>query len=71
LAVNVDGVKTSDKVDKNVVDALGDLSKENFGDLGIGWVLLQVDGYQKFLGLGINVTNIDTTFVGEENPVAL
>ena len=35
------------------------------------WVLGEVDGNQKLLGLSIDITDIDTTLVCEEDPVAL
>jgi hypothetical protein len=53
------------------VHTLGDLAQEGGSDLLIGWVLLEVDGNEKLLSLLIDITNIDTTLVGEEDPIAL
>jgi len=71
LAVNVDGVEAGDEVDKDVVDTLGNLLEESGSNLLVGGVLLEVDGDQKLLSLSIDITDIDTTLVGEENPVTL
>jgi hypothetical protein len=53
------------------VDALGHLRQKSLCDLLIGRVLREVDGDEELLSLLIDVTNIDTTFVSEEDPVAL
>jgi hypothetical protein len=53
------------------VDALGDLLQQGGGNFLVGWVLLEVDGNEKLLGLLVDISNVDTTFVGEEDPVAL
>ena len=71
LAVNVDGVEAGDEVDKDVVDTLGNLLEESGSNLLVGGVLLEVDGDQKLLSLSIDITDIDTTLVGEEDPVTL
>jgi hypothetical protein len=71
LAVNVDGVEARDEVNKDVVDTLRNLLEESGSDLLVGRVLLKVDGDQNLLGLSIDITDIDTTLVGEENPVTL
>jgi hypothetical protein len=71
LAVDVDGVKTGDEVDKDVVDTGGHLAEEALGDLLVAGVLLEVHGNQELLSLSVNITDLDTTLVVEENPVAL
>ena len=49
----------------------GDLAEERGGNLLVGGVFREIDGNEELLGLLVDITNIDTTFVGEENPVAL
>jgi hypothetical protein len=71
LAVNVDSVQASDEVDEDIVNTLGDLAQQASGDLLVGGVLLEVDGNQQLLSLGIDITDINTTLVVEENPVTL
>jgi hypothetical protein len=53
------------------VYALGDLLQESSSNLLVGGVLGKVDGNEKLLSLLVDITNIDTTLVGEEDPVAL
>ena len=53
------------------MDTLGDLLKESSSDLLVGGVLSEVDGDQELLSLSVDITDINTTLVGEENPVAL
>jgi hypothetical protein len=53
------------------VHTLGDLFQEGRGDFLIGWVQLEVDRNENLLSLFVDVSNIDTTLMGEENPVAL
>ena len=71
MAVDVDGVEAGDEVDKDIVDALGDLAEQRGGDDLVGGVLLEVDGDEKLLSLLVDIADIDTTLVGEENPVTL
>jgi hypothetical protein len=71
LAVNVDSVEARDEVNKDVVDTLRNLLEESGSNLLVGRVLLEVDGDQKLLCLSIDITDIDTTLVSEENPVTL
>lgn len=49
----------------------GDLAQQGRGNLLVGGVLLEVDGDQQLLGLSINITDVNTTLVGEEDPVTL
>jgi len=53
------------------VHALGDLAQKSLGDGLVGGVLLEVDGDEKLFSLLVDITNIDTTLVGEEDPVTL
>lgn len=53
------------------MDTLRNLLEESGSNLLVGRVLLKVDGDQNLLGLSIDITDIDTTLVGEENPVTL
>jgi hypothetical protein len=71
LAVDVDGVQPRDEVDENVVDTLGNLLQEGGSDLLVGGELAEVDGDEKLLGLLVDIANIDTALVGEEDPIAL
>jgi hypothetical protein len=71
LAVDVDGVKAGNEVNKDVVDTGGHLAEKALGDLLVARVLLEVDGDQELLSLCVNITDLDTTLVVEENPVAL
>ncbi len=50
---------------------LGNLLQESGGDLLVRGVLLEVNGNEKLLSLLVDITNIDTTLVGEEDPVTL
>ena len=50
---------------------LGDLGQELASDLLVGGVLAEVDGDEELLGLLIDITDIDTTLVGEEDPITL
>ena len=71
LTVDVDGVKTGNEVNKDVVNTGGHLAEKALGDLLVAGVLLEVDGDQELLSLCVNITDLDTTLVVEENPVAL
>lgn len=53
------------------MDTLGNLLEESGSNLLVGGVLSEVDGNQELLSLGVNITDINTTLVGEEDPVAL
>lgn len=71
LAVNVDGVQARDEVNQDIVDTLGDFAQQGRSNLLVGGVLLEVDGNQELLSLSIDITDIDTTLVGEKDPVTL
>lgn len=53
------------------MQALGDVLEERRGNLLVRRVFRQVDGDQQLLSLCVDIANINTTLVGEENPVAL
>jgi len=53
------------------VQALGHLLQQRARKLLIGRIFREVNGNQDLLSLGINIANINTTLVGEENPIAL
>lgn len=50
---------------------LGYLAQERLGNGLVGGIFAEVDGNEELLSLLINITNIDTTLVGEEDPIAL
>jgi hypothetical protein len=53
------------------VDTLGHLAQKGGSNGLIRGILLEVDGNEKLLCLLIDVANIDTTLVCEENPITL
>ncbi len=53
------------------MNTLRNLLQESGSNLLVGRVLLEVDGDEKLLSLLINITDIDTTLVGEEDPITL
>lgn len=71
LAVDVDGVETGDEIDEDIVNALGHVLQQRRGNLVVGGVVFQVDRDEKLLSFGVDIADIDTTLVGEEDPVTL
>jgi hypothetical protein len=71
LAVDVDGVQAGDEVNEHVMDTSGDLAEEALGDLLVAGVLLEVHGDEELLSLSVDIADLDTTLVVEEDPVAL
>lgn len=53
------------------MNTLRDLLQESGSNLLVGRVFLEVDGNEKLLSLLVNITNINTTLVGEEDPITL
>lgn len=53
------------------MDTLWHLLQESGGEFVVGWELRQVDRDEDLLSLLVDITDIDTTLVGEEDPVAL
>jgi len=50
---------------------LGDFAEQGFGDFLVGWVVGEVDGDEELFGFGIDIADVDTSFVSEEDPVTL
>ena len=50
---------------------LGNLLQERGSDLLVRGVFLEVDRDEELLSLLIDIANIDTTLVGEEDPITL
>lgn len=71
MAVDVDSIQSGDEVYENVVHTLGNLAQECFGNLLVRRVFCQVDGNEKLFGLLVDISNIDTTLVGEKDPITL
>jgi hypothetical protein len=53
------------------VHALGHLAQKCRGNGFVGGVLVEVDGNEKLFSLLVNIANVDTTLVSEEDPVTL
>lgn len=53
------------------MDTLGNLLEQGSGNLLVGGEFLEVDGNEKLLSLLVDVTNVDTALVGEEDPITL
>ena len=51
--------------------ALGHLAQERLGNGLVGGVVLEIDGNEKLLSLFVDIADIYTTLVGEENPISL
>ena len=71
LAINVDSIQPRDEVNEDIVDTLRNLLQESGGDLLVRGELLEVDRNEKLLSLLVNIANINTTLVGEEDPITL
>ena len=51
--------------------ALWHLLQQGRGDLFVGWILGEVNRDEKLLSFCVNIADIDTALMGEEDPVAL
>ena len=71
LAVDVNSIQSCDEVNEDIVDTLRNLLQESCGKLFVRGVLRKVNGNENLLGFGIDITNINTALVCEENPIAL
>jgi hypothetical protein len=71
LAVDVNSVQSCDEVNKDIVDTLGNLLQERCSKFLVRRVLGKVNGNENLLGFGIDITNVDTSLVCEEDPIAL
>ena len=50
---------------------LRDLAQQRLGDFIVGGVVFEVDRDEQLLGLGIDIADVDTALVSEEDPVTL
>lgn len=71
LTIDVDSVEAGDEVDEHGVDPLGNVLEECCGDFLVAGVLAEVDGNEELLGLGVNIADVDSSFMVEEDPIAL
>ena len=71
LAVDVDGVEAGDEIDQDGVHALGHVLQQAGRDLVVAGVLLEIDGDEQLLGFGVDIADVDTALVVEEDPVTL
>lgn len=69
VEINVYRVEANEEVDKSVLLLFGYVSEKGSFDFLAGREGL-VDGNTEFEGLGVYITNIDTTLVSEEDIVA-
>jgi hypothetical protein len=53
------------------VDALWDVLEEGLCQFCVGGEFLEINRNQNFLSLCVNITDIDTAFVREKDPVTL
>lgn len=53
------------------MDTLGHLAQQRRGDGFVGGKVLEIDGNEELLSFLVDIANIDTTLVGEEDPVTL
>lgn len=53
------------------MNALWHLLQESCGNLVVRWVLSKIDRDEELLSLLIDIADIDTALVCEENPIAL
>ena len=70
VEVDVDTVKTDQEVGKDVLLGLGDVGEKGGNERFPVWERV-VDGDQQLERLGVDIADLDTTFVSEENPVSL
>ena len=70
VEVDVDGVEADEEVDESLLLRCGDVLQERVGD-SLARREGRANGKAQLESLGIDIANIDTTLVGEENPVAL
>lgn len=71
MAVDVDSIEPRDEVDQDVVDAFRNLLQQCSGYFGIRWILGEVYGNEKLFSFSIDITDINTTLIGEKDPVTL
>lgn len=71
LAVDVDGVQAGNEVDEDIVHAFGHLLQKSRSDLFIRWIFGEVNRDEKLFSFCVDIADIDTAFVGKEDPIAL
>ena len=69
VEIDVYRIKADEEVDKSVLLLFGYMCEKSSLDFLASWEGL-VDGNAQLKGLGVHITDIDTTFVGEENIIA-
>lgn len=69
VEVDVDGVEADEEVDEVIFLLGGDVREEGGGDDFAGGERLS-DVDVEFEGFGVNITNVDTSFVGEKDGIA-
>lgn len=70
MEVDVDGVESDEEVTEDILLGLGDVGEEG-RDKVLSVRELRADGDQELQGLGVDISDLDTTLVGEEDPVTL
>lgn len=70
MEVDVNGVEAGDEVDENIVLGLGDVDKEGRAD-GVSGGELVLDLDLELESLCVDIADLDTSLVGEENVVAI
>ena len=53
------------------MDAFRNLLQQRSGYFGVRGILGEINGNEKLFGFSIDITDIYTTLMGEQNPVAL
>jgi imidazole glycerol phosphate synthase subunit HisF len=71
LALDIHSIEPSDEVNQDVVDTFGNLSQKALCDFFIGGIVGEIHRNEELFGFGIDVTNVNTAFVGEVDPIAL
>jgi hypothetical protein len=70
VEINVDRVQTSNEVNQDITLVFRNVLEESLLDgLSRGEAVIDLD--KKLHGLGVNITNFDTTFVGEKDVITL
>lgn len=71
MAIDINSIESCDEVNKNIVDTLRNLLQQSCSKLLVRRILGKVNWDENLLSFGIDITNINTSLVGEENPIAL
>jgi hypothetical protein len=70
VEVNVDRVETDEEVDEDFLLLFGYVFKESLGP-NVAWGERSGNANIEPKGFGVNITNVDTTLVSEENGITL